>query len=296
MASSTIIFTVCTINQLANAIVLGDSVKTHNPDYDFQIGLVDEESNIPSFIQSPYPINGVSSLNINGFGEMSERYTYEEIIADCKPFFAEYFLKKAEKLIFIDCTSIVFQSISFVTDSLNQSNIIITPQLLFANVHPDEKQILNSGIYHAGFIGLKKSDETSQFLAWWGNNTRQKGFKDMCKGLNADQLWLEHVPAMFDGVDILKESGVNIGYWNLPERNLNQLKSNSKLYTINYRDRTFPSDYTEKLNKYSYKKLSKITPAYGFEDPNKPTLGKTIAKKIRSVNNLVDVILDKFVS
>ncbi len=296
MASSPIIFTVCTINQLANALVLGDSVKIHNPDFEFQIGLVDEETNIPNFIQSPYPIIGVKSLNINGFGGMSERYTHEEMVADCKPFFAEYFLKKTEKLLFIDCTSVIFQSISFIDSLLNKSNIIITPQLLFANVHPDEKQILNSGIYHAGFIGLKNSVETTKFLAWWGNNTRQKGFKNMCKGLNADQLWLEHVPAMFDGVHILKESGINIGYWNLPERNLNQLKSNSKLYSINYRDRAFPSEYTEKLNKHSYKKLSKITPKYGFEDPNKPTFGKTIASKIRSVNKLVDVILDKFIS
>lgn len=293
MASSPIIFTVCSINQLANAIVLGDSLKTHNQDYDFQIGLVDNQSNIPTNIQSPYPIIEVNSLNIKGFGEMSEHYTYEELLADCKPFFTEYFLQKTDKLIFIDCTSVIFQSISFVSDILDLSNIILTPQLLFANVHPDEKQILNSGIYHSGFIGFKKSEETLKFLKWWGENTRTKGFKNMCKGLNADQLWLEHVPAMYEGVHILKEAGVNIGYWNLPERNISQLKSASKLYSINYRDRIFPADYADKLNKYSHKKLAKITPAFGIEDPNKPTIGKTIAKKIRSVNKLVDVIIDK---
>lgn len=296
MASSPIIFTICTINQLANAIVLGDSLKTHNPDYDFQIGLVDYKSNIPTNVQSPYPIIEVSSLNIKGFGEMSQLYTHEELVADCKPFFAEYFLQKNEKLIFIDCTSVVFQSISFISDILDQSNIILTPQLLFANKHPDEKQILNSGIYHSGFIGFKNSDETFKFLKWWGESTRTKGFKNMCKGLNTDQLWLEHVPAMYENVHILKETGVNIGYWNLPERNISQLKTASKLYSINYRDRKFPADYVEKLNKYSNKKLSKITPAFGIEDPNKPTLGKTIAQRIRSVNKLVDVIIDKFTS
>lgn len=290
-----LLFTVCSINQLANAIVLGDSLKIHNPDYDFQIGLVDDESAIPSFIQSPYPIIGVNKLNIKDFPEMSASYTYEEIVADCKPFFADYFLNQTEKLIFIDCTSVIFQSISHIYTILDEANIILTPQLLFANIHPDEKQTLNSGIYHSGFIGFKKSDETAKFLKWWGENTRTKGFKDMCKGLNADQLWLEHVPAMFDEVHILKEAGINIGHWNLPERNVSQLKSASKLYSINYRNRKFPADYTEKLNKYSHKKLNKIKPAFGIEDPNKPSLGKTIAQRIRSVNNLVDVILDKFV-
>lgn len=275
---------------------MGDSLKTHNPDYYFQIGLVDKQSNIPTNIQSPYPIIEVNSLNIKGFEEMSERFTHEELLADCKPFFAEYFLQKTEKLIFIDCTSVIFQSISFISDILNKSNIILTPQLLFANVHPDEKQILNSGIYHSGFFGLKKSEETFKFIKWWGDNTRSRGFKNMCKGLNSDQLWLEHVPAMYEGVHILKDAGVNIGYWNLPERNVNQLKSASKLYSINYRDGDFPTDYAEKLSKYSYKKLSKIKPAFGIEDPNKPTIGKTIAQRIRSVNKLIDVIIDKIIA
>lgn len=296
MASSPIIFTICSINQLANAIVLGDSLKTHNPDYVFQIGLVDNQASIPQNINYPYPIFEVNSLNIKSFGEMSERFTHEELLADCKPFFAEYFLQKAEKLIFIDCTSVIFQSISFISDILDHSNIILTPQLLYANVHPDEKQILNSGIYHSGFIGFKKSKETFKFLNWWQKNTHTKGFKDLCKGLNADQLWLEHVPAMFDEVYILKEAGVNIGYWNQPERNITQLKSVSKLYTINYRDKKFPKEYIEKLNKYSHKKLSKIRPVFGIEDANKPTFGKTIAKKIRFFNNIVDAILDKFVA
>lgn len=296
MASSPIIFTVCSINQLANAIVLGDSLKKHNPDFDFQIGLVDNQSNISINIQSPYLITEVNLLNIKGFGEMSERFTHEELLADCKPFFAEYFLQKTDKLIFIDCTSVIFQSISFISEILDESNIVLTPQLLFANKHPDEKQILNSGIYHSGFIGLQNSAETFKFLKWWGESTRTKGYKNMCKGLNADQLWLEHVPAMYEGVHILKEAGVNIGYWNLPERNINLLKSASKLYSTNYRDRNFPADYLEKLNKYSYKKLSKIIPAFGIEDSNKPTIGKTIAQRIRSVNKLVDVIIDKISS
>lgn len=295
MASYPIIFTVCSINQLANAIVLGDSLKTHNPAYEFQIGLVDNQSNIPTNIQSPYPITGVNSLNINDFEKMSERYTQEELLGDCKPFFAEYFLQKTEKLVFVDCTSVIFQSIAIIFDILDQSNIILTPQLLFANIHPDEKQILNSGIYHSGFIGFKKSEETTKFLKWWSDNTRTKGFKNLCKGLNSDQLWLEHVPAMFEGIHILKEAGINIGYWNLPERNINQLKATSKLYSINYRNRNFPADYTEKLRKYHYKKLSKIKPIYGIEDPNKPTIGKMIAQRIRTVNKLIDVIIDKLV-
>ncbi|AFK05072.1 hypothetical protein Emtol_3946 [Emticicia oligotrophica DSM 17448] len=287
------IFTICHINQLANACILGDSLKKTNPNATFSIGLVDEISQINETFKTIFEIIPVQELGIEGFNEMSHRYTHEELLANCKPFFAEYFLKKSETLLYIDCTSLVFQSLQFIEDILQTSNILITPQLLFANKHPDEKQILNSGIYHSGFIGLKNTEETFRFLSWWGNNTRKKGFINLCKGMNADQLWLEHVPAMFEEVFILKNEGVNVGYWNLPERNLEILKKEQNLISLNYKKMEFSKEYDTELNNYSYKKLLKFQPAFGINDPNKPTLGKTIARKIRLINNQVDTLIDK---
>lgn len=295
MSSTPLIFTVCQINQLANACVLGDSIKKLHPDYAFQIGLVDDLNNIPSNLQISYPIIGVNDLPNFGFEEMAKKYTWNELIANCKPFFALYFIQKSKKVIYFDCTSILYNSISFLSEILDNQEIILVPQLLHAGIHPDEKQILNTGIYHSGVFGIKQTSQVSSFLGWWGNNTKNKGFIDLCKGLNADQLWLEHVPALYDNVHILKSDGLNIGYWNLPERDIYTNKKNdeNKLISVNFKGIKYWRSYEKLLHNFSHNKIKSITPAFGKENPKDSIFQKKLAKKIRSINDIFDWMIDK---
>ncbi len=108
-----LVFTVCHINQLANACILGDSLKGQNPHYQYFIGLVDDKKNIPVDFKIPYPIVDISEIMIDGFQEMAQRYTWSELSANCKPFFAQYFIQKSERIIYFDCQTIIHQSISF---------------------------------------------------------------------------------------------------------------------------------------------------------------------------------------
>ncbi|WP_435355249.1 hypothetical protein [Emticicia sp. SJ17W-69] len=298
MPSIPLIFTVCSINQLANAFVLGDSIKVQHPHYQYFIGLVDKESNIPKSIKSPYPIIDIDKIEIPAFNEMAEKYTYDELTADCKPFFAKYFIQKSDKVIYFDCTSFVYHTLDFITQTLDNQDIILVPQLLYAGKHPDEKQILNSGIYHAGFFALKQTSESTRFLNWWSNNTQNKGFRDLCKGLNADQLWLEHVPALFDNVYIEKHEGLNIGTWNLSERKIqytdNQPFINNKpVISINFKELKYWKKYEQGLNKYSNKNIEKVKPNFGLPNPIEKPTQKFIANKVRKINNVFDWILDK---
>jgi hypothetical protein len=290
-----LIFTVCQINQLANAYVLGDSIKKLHPDYEFQIGLVDDSKNIPSNLQIPYPIISVNDFPNFGFEEMAKKYTWNELTANCKPFFAQYFIQKSKKVIYFDPTSILYNSISFLSEILDNQEIILVPQLLHAGKHPDEKQILNTGIYHSGVFGIKQTPQVSSFLDWWGNNTKNKGFIDLCKGLNADQLWLEHVPAFYDNVHILKSEGLNIGYWNLPERDIysNKKVDENKLISVNFKDFKYWKSYTKLLHNFSYNKIKSITPAFGKENQKERIFQKKLTKKIRSINNIFDKMIDK---
>ena len=291
-----LVFTVCHINQLANACLLGDSLKVQNPNYQYFIGLVDDKDNIPTDFKTPYSIIDILEISIDGFPEMAQRYTQDELLADCKPFFIEYFIQKSERIIYFDCQTIIHQSISFLSEILDNQSIILVPQLLYAGIHPDEKQILNTGIYHSGVLALKKSNEVSAFLTWWGSNTRSKGFRDLCRGLNADQLWLEHVPALYENVHILKHEGINIGFWNLPERNSPQLKSMEGLVSENFSGSKFSKEYQAKLTKYNVQSLKGIIPTFGKSNPVKKTFRQSLARNIRSFNNIIDVIIDKFTS
>ncbi len=289
-------FTVCHINQLSNACLLGDSLKVQNPHYQYFIGLVDDKDNIPTDFKTPYPIVDIPVISIEGFQEMAQRYTSDELLANCKPFFAQYFIQKSERIIYFDCQTIVHQSISFFSEILDNQSIVLVPQLLYAGIHPDEKQILNTGIYHSGVLALKKSNEVLAFLAWWGSNTRSKGYRDLCRGLNADQLWLEHVPALYENVHILKHDGINIGYWNLPERPIYQLKSEGRLVSENFSGSKFPKEYQAKLAKYNVQSLKGIIPTFGKPNLVEKPFRQSLARNIRSFNNIIDVIIDKFTS
>ena len=298
MSALPLIFTVCSIDQLAHAFVLGDSIKTQNPDSPYFIGLVDKSSNIPTTIKLPYPIVDIDEIEIPAFSQMAEKYTIEELTADCKPFFAKYFIQKNQKIIYFECTSFVYQSLDFINQTLDNQDIIIVPQLLHAGVNSDEKQILNTGIYHAGFLALKQSKESHRFLNWWSNNTQNKGFRDLCKGLNADQLWLEHVPALFEKIHIEKHQGLNVGIWNLSERRLQNIDSqyfinNVPLISINFKGMKYWREYEACLQKYSYKTFKYLTPNFGLPNPIEKPVQKYIASKIRQVNNIFDWIIDR---
>ncbi|RYU96153.1 hypothetical protein [Emticicia agri] len=285
-------FTLCHINQLPEAHVLGDSIKSYHQEADFYIGLIDKKERIPGNFRANYPVIEISEVKIASFDDMAKRYTWTELQGNVKPFFAEFFLKQAEKVIYFDCTTLVYNPLDFIAKSLNNYTIIIVPQLLHAGIHPDEKQILNTGIFHSGFMAWRKSDEAKNFLNWWGNNTATKGYIDLCKGMNADQLWLEHVPNFYTNVLIEKHEGLNIGAWNLPERLIDISKNtvNSQpLISVNFKGMKYSADYKQKIKKYL---IAQTLPMYGQPDPQNKKIGKQFARNIRKINSFIDKLID----
>lgn len=285
-------FTICHINQLPEAQVLGDSIKLHHADAEFCIGLVDKKDRIPGNFKSKFPVIDISEIKIDYLHEMSGQYTQSELLANTKPFFAKHFLQQSAKIVYLDCTTLLYNKLEFVENSLNNYDIIIVPQLLHAGVHPDEKQTLNTGIFHSGCLALRQSEEAKRFLEWWGNNTAKKGYIDLCKGLNADQLWLEHVPNLYDRVLIEKHEGLNVGIWNLPERIIDRSKNtvNGKtLVSVNFKGMRYWPDYKKALLKYP---IIPTMPLYGLPDPESKKFGKIFARNIRKINSFIDKLVD----
>ncbi len=145
---------------------------------------------------------------------------------------------------------------------------------------------------------MKQTKESIRFLNWWCNNTQNKGFRDLCKGLNAEQLWLEHVPALFDNVYIEKHEGLNIGSWNLSERKIQHIDNqvfinNEPVISVNFKGMKYWKTYEDLISKYSYKTIQKITPNFGLPNPVEKPIQKNIATKIRQINYIFDWILDK---
>jgi hypothetical protein len=230
-------FTICSINYLAQARVLSDSIKKTNPDYEFVIGLCDkiEGSGVDVSKLAGLNILEVHTIGIDGFDEMTERYDITELNTAIKPFYFNYFFKSRsdiDRVIYFDPDIEIFDTLTGIESGLDTHNIVLTPHFytpIFDKKSRTEQQMFVNGIYNLGFLAVKRSEETFKFLDWWMIKLKTECYMDIQNGMFVDQLYCNMVPLYYEGVKIDKYPGYNISYWNLHERQLTH--KNGKYYS-----------------------------------------------------------------
>ncbi len=257
-----IVFTICSINYLAQAKILGDSLKKHNPDVDFFIGLVDdiEASGINSKDLPNFNYLELSKIGINGLSEMCDRYEITELNTAVKPFFMQYLYQQypnAQYVIYFDPDIEIFDSIAPIEEQLQQYNVVLTPHITQPygdTMWPNEKDLLAVGIYNLGFIATAKSTETDSFLNWWAAKLFDQCYNDVKNGLFVDQLWAMYAPFLWDKVLNYKHLGCNMAYWNLHERVLNVVEGkylvNNEIPLIFFHYSGYSPRAKDKISKY----------------------------------------------
>lgn len=217
--------TVCTLRQLPQAFVLGNSIRQLHPDARFQIGLADEAGPLdPSML--PYPILPVGEvMDESMLASLSAQYTPTEFVAAVKPSLIRAILTRhpdATPVIYLDPNTFLYAPLTPVLNELKTAQVLLTPHLIQppADGHqPDEKFLQNIGLYSADFLALKPTAETDRMLKWWENRVLTRARIDFCESLCLDQIWLMHLPAMFEGVRIVQDQTWHRAIWNWHERN-----------------------------------------------------------------------------
>lgn len=232
-----IILTTCSLNHIAQAKSLGDTVLQYAPDYKLVIGLVDKlEGRIPYDYYAPHQLIEAQELNIPYFDEMCRQYNVLELNCALKSFFTAHVLEQfaPDTFIFLDSDMLLFDSLKAVEEELAGASILLTPHILSPfpddNNNPKEKDILKTGMFNAGFYALSNDSTAKAFIDWWKERMKDQCYERPKEGLNVDQKWLNFVPLYFPHVKVLKHPGCNAAYWNLHERNLEE-KGNS--FTVN---------------------------------------------------------------
>lgn len=233
---TTIAFTICSINYLAQARTLGQSLKRTNPDIQFFIGLVDilEGVQLQKEYVSEFPMIEIDKIGISGFQEMCRRYNITELNTAVKPFYFTYFLNqypKARNVIYFDPDIIIYQPLDELLNRLEQYPAVVTPHIctpIEDRLTPNELHHLNTGIYNLGFVAFRRKPETLQFIQWWEEKLRYECLIDLCDGLFVDQNWMNFLPVFVPETYIEKRPGYNMAYWNVHERIVNQ--KNGKFY------------------------------------------------------------------
>ncbi|WP_058866441.1 glycosyltransferase [Chloracidobacterium thermophilum] len=222
----------CTIaakNYFACIRTLADSLRAQHPQADVAALVVDRDE-LP-----PLAADGVA-LQLHGpadflpetrFRPMAFKYDVTELCTAVKPFYLSHLFRQGyRKVVYLDPDILVLRPLDIVLDALDRSNIVLTPHLVeplpLDDKIPTEVNILQAGAYNLGFIGLAAGAETERMLGWWSRRLEDLCFNEVSRGLFVDQKWIDLVPGLFDGVQVLRHPGLNVAYWNLRERDITQ--------------------------------------------------------------------------
>ena len=182
----------------------------------FKVGIVNGNVSEPDVVL-------LDKLSVDGLNKMREHYDNESLVSASKPYFAEFFLRKegVENVIYFDPTVQIMGDLDVIIQTLQTAEILLTPRLtrkFGTSIYGDEKLFLNTGMYDAGFWGIRKTENVLRFLKWWQDRLADRAHFDLCNGMNHEQLWLNYVPIFFENVAVNKNKGWNVGLQNLHER------------------------------------------------------------------------------
>lgn len=218
------IFTICSKNYLAQALTLKDSVKKHEPTKDFFIFLADENTEEIKDI-------GVEELNevwIPKWREMAFKYDVIEFNTSIKPFcFKKLFGEGYQKVVYLDPDMYVTDKLDYIWNNLDKYSIILTPHMLEMEMGEEgvlpETDLLMCGIYNLGFAAISNTAAGNKIVDWWYRKLENECYNSPIEGLFVDQKWMVFIPGYFPKETLVSTNpGINIGYWNLHERELTQ--------------------------------------------------------------------------
>jgi len=227
MNRSRIEFAACTIiakNYLPMARVLADSWRAFHPDCPIFVLLLDSPQGFFSPATEPFQTVAVSQLQIPNLSGFLFKYTVLEASTAVKPYLLSYLFRRysIDKLLYLDPDILILNSLDGLRRDLEGATVLLTPHLLSPlpadGRMQDDHDILQAGTYNLGFLGLRNGLESRRLLRWWSGKLYHHCLVSIEKNLFVDQRWMDLVPALFEGVRILREPGYNVAYWNLHER------------------------------------------------------------------------------
>jgi hypothetical protein len=232
--------TIVSGNYLAYARVLGASLATTEPNFDFRVLIVDRKT--PALLdavrESGLDASFAEDLNLPDAERLFYKYDIVELNTALKPtFLKQTFALGYQHVLYLDPDIRVYAPLTPVLDALSEASIVLTPHALnpvMDGLRPSDVDFLRTGVYNLGFIGLKASDQTKSMLDWWESRCLGLGFNDTAFGIFVDQKWINLVPCYFSSVYILRHPGCNVAYWNLHERQIED--RDDKHYLVNGSD------------------------------------------------------------
>ncbi len=218
----------CTIvanNYLAYARAFTRSFLERHPQGKVCVLVVDRPQAGHCYADEPFAVTFVEELGIPAFAHFSFRYSIVELSTAVKPWFLLHLHRTlgCDRVCYFDPDILIFGDLGELYDRVGQADAVLTPHLTAPvddSLVPGEREILLSGIYNLGFLGLAFNDRTLAFLTWWRDRLYRWCLHEVDQGVFVDQRWMDLAPAFLPRVEILRDPGYNVAYWNLPHHTL----------------------------------------------------------------------------
>jgi hypothetical protein len=215
--------TVAAKNTLASARVVAQSFAEHHPAVPFFVLLADEVDGYFDQAQEPYERLFLQDLDIPDPARFRFGLAQQPLSYAATPYLITKLLDLGyDRVLFIKQESLVLGNLASTVSTLPEGGIALTPHLLAPLEGSDAKKrelnILLSGVFNAGFIGVAAGGGSRRFLSWWQDRVYNHCRRAVAEGMHYEQRWLDLAPGYFEEVRIVRDPGVNVAHWNLPDR------------------------------------------------------------------------------
>jgi hypothetical protein len=221
-----VVATAMTKNYLSLARTLASSLRRHHPDLAATVLLVDEATGFFDPNDEPFRVLQLSELEIPSRHRFLFQYTSQAATIALKPYLLRHLLDEGcEAALYVDADMLVLGDLGPLLESARRSAIVLTPHLVAPLAGEwriaRELNILVSGIYNGGVVGVSDTRAARSFLDWWGGRLWSHCRYSVPNGMHFDQRWLDLVPSLFEDVEIVHDPAYNVGHWRLPDAVVN---------------------------------------------------------------------------
>ncbi|MDO6413670.1 glycosyltransferase [Sphingomonas sp. BIUV-7] len=224
-SSKAAIFTISSNNYMPYTRTLIESSVAHHPDADHFLCLADEEVTLTGFYPDACTIVPVAKVGITELQGFAFRYDIMEFNTAVKPYmFLHLFAAGYDSVIYFDPDIKIYSPLTSVFDLLNRGdNAVFTPHVTRPAENllpPDDISFMKAGVYNLGFAAFRKSDAVEDVLRWWARRLRYQCLNAQDEGVFVDQKFMDLVPGFLDRTIVLRQTALNVAYWNLSQREL----------------------------------------------------------------------------
>lgn len=270
-----VFFTIASRNYLAYALTLMQSVAAQYPDAPRYLILADRDEGDDALVGAPFTTIAAAALALPDFDAFAFRYTIMEFNTAIKPYAFAHLRRRhpGAGIVYLDPDILVVQPFDAVEAAFADGALaVLTPHLLEPvddDRQPGEREILASGTYNCGFVAIGDHADADRLIAWWADRLEFGAYADPAAGLFTDQKWIDLVPGLFPDVQVLRDAGYNLAYWNLSQRPVSRLgphwyAGKQRLAFVHFSgvDLERPALFSKHQNRHTQATIGKLRPLY----------------------------------